>query len=540
MRSAVVPCGFLLAACLAAAAQQQERCTVEGQVVRAGTGEPLKKVRVVLRKTDARDATYSTSTAESGRFVIPNVQPGRYRLSAERNGYLRMNYGQRRPNQAGTVLTLEPGQRVRDLIINMIPFAVITGRVVDEEGEPLAHVRMMALRATRERGRRELMPSSAGSTDDRGEYRIFGLAPGKYYVSATPSPSPGGISGEGDEEYVQFFYPGVSDPGQAAPLDLQAGAEMNGVDFRLTRMPTVRVRGRVVAAAAGPKLERGIVVFLLPRGGMAASPRNQNTTIDAQGNFEIRGVAPGSYLLTAFQSDRQRRFFARQPIDVGASTIEGITLVLGPGLELTGRVRFDDGAGKLEGLRVLLESVNGNFGGGGGVAPVKPDGTFTFQNLAADEYRFSVLALAEDCYVKAARLGGVDILEHGADLSRGDVPGALDVLLSAAGGHIEGAVFKDNQQAAAGAIVVLVPEGERRNRPDLFRTATADENGHFALRGIPPGDYRLLAWEDVEPGAWFDPDFLREYERRGEALSIGERARHSPQLRMIPAGGPAN
>jgi hypothetical protein len=540
MRGAVLTCGFLLVVCLAAA-QPQERCTVEGQVLKAGTGEPLKKARVVLRNVDERDVVYSTSTVESGRFVVTNVRPGRYRLSAERNGYLRVNYGQRRPNQAGTVLTLEPGRRVRDIVLDLIPFAVISGRVIDEDGEPMAHVRTMALRLSRERGRRELLPGAGAGTDDRGEYRIFGLAPGKYYVSATPVPSPGSISAEGDdEEYVQFFYPGVTDPAQAAPVELQAGIEMNGVDFRLARMRTVRVRGRVVAAAAGPKVERGIVVFLLPRGGMAAGPRNQNAIVDAQGNFEIRGVAPGSYLLTAFQSDRQRRFFARQPIDVGGSAIEGINLVLGPGLELSGRLRFEGGEGKLDGLRVLLESLHGNFGGGGGAAQVKPDGTFTFQNLAADEYRFSVLALAEDCYVKAARLGGGDVLESGVDLSRGDVPGALDVLLSAAGGRVEGTVLKDNQQPASGAAVVLVPDAQRRGRTDLFRSAAADDAGRFVLRGVPPGDYRLLAWEDVEPGAWLDPDFLREHERRGEPLSVGGRGKYTPQLRVIPAVGSAN
>ncbi len=171
---------------------------------------------------------------------------------------------------------------------------------------------------------------------------------------------------------------------------------------------------------------------------------------------------------------------------------------------------------------------------------MKADGTFTFQNVAADDYRFSVLALAEDSYVKAARLGGMDVLDRGVDLTRSDVPGALDVLLSSAGGHVEGIVLKDNQQAAAGATVVLVPDGERRSRPDLFRSASADDSGRFVLRGIPPGDYRLLAWEDVEPGAWLDADFLRDYERRGETLSIGERGRFNPQLKVIQAGNSAN
>lgn len=527
--------GFVVAVCLLAPAQQQERCTVEGQVVKAGTGESLRKALIVLRKTDARDSSYSASTGEDGRFVIPNVEPGRYRLSAERNGYLRANYGQRRPNEAGTVVTLNPGERRGNIVFNLVPFAVISGRVVDEDGEPLAHVRMQAMKSSLDSGRRQLAPSAGASTDDRGEYRIFGLPPGKYYVQAVPSQGPGSALREGEEEsYVPFFYPGVTDPGQAAPLEVRAGGDLHGVDFRLARTRTVRVRGRVVSSSSGPRLDRGIVVFLFPRGGMT-EVRNQNSVVDPQGNFEIRGVPPGSYVLTAFQTDRQRRFFARQSIDVGGSTVEGINLVLLPGMDLAGRVRFEDGAGKLEGVRLLLVSRNGTFTAGG-VAQPKPDGTFVFQNLAADEYTFSVLGLTGDCYLKAARLGGVDVLERGVDLARGDVPGALDVLLSTAGGHVEGSVLTDNQQPASGAAVVLVPDGAgRRNRPDLFQRASADDAGRFVLRGIPPGDYRLFAWEDIEPGAWLDPDFMREYERRGEALSIGERGRYNPQLKLIPA-----
>jgi hypothetical protein len=504
-------------------------------VVKAGTGEPLRKALIVLRKTDARDSSYSASTGDDGRFVIPYVEPGRYRLSAERNGYLRANYGQRRPNEAGAVLTLTPGERRGNIVLNLVPFAVISGRVFDEDGEPLAHVRMQALRRNLESGRRQLVTSAAATTDDRGEYRIFGLPPGKFFVQAVPSPGPGSALRQGDEDsYVPFFYPGVTDSVQAAPLEVRAGGDLHGVDFRLARMRTVRVRGRIIGSSGGPRVDRGLVVFLFPRGSMVGELRNQSSMVDPQGNFEIRGVAPGSYVLTAFQTDRQRRFFARQSIDVGNNTVEGINLVMLPGMDIAGRIRFDDGEGKLDGVRLLLVSRSGVFASGG-VAQPKADGTFSFQNLAADEYTLSVLGLSEECYTKTARMGGVDVLERGVDLSRGDVPGALDVILSTAGGHVEGSVVRDNQQPAAGATVVLVPDTEaRRRRPDLFQRASADDAGRFVLRGIPPGDYRLFAWDNVEPGAWLDSGFLRDQEQKGEPLSVGEHGRYTPQLKLSP------
>ncbi|MGE5570722.1 MAG: carboxypeptidase regulatory-like domain-containing protein [Rhodospirillales bacterium] len=532
----LLTCGLLIAACLTGAAQQEERCTVEGRVVKAGTGEPLSKAKILLQKTDSRDAFYSASTNESGRFVIQNVPPGRYRLGAERNGYLRTYYGQRRPNQPGTVLRLEPGQRVDNIVVNLVPFGVISGRVVDEDGEPMSRVRVAAMRLNFINGRRDLAPvGSADTTDDRGQYRLFGLAPGKYYISATPSPSFGGIpEADGDEEYVALFYPGVTDPGQAAPLEVAAGAEINSVDFRLARMPTVRVRGKVLSAVPDIRVERGIVVFLMPRGTPFSS--GKNAVVDQEGNFVIRGVAPGSYVLTAFRADRQRRLFGRLPLEVGASSIDNVQLVLLPGLEVTGRVRFEEGTGKMETLRVLLDSLSGSIGGSGGSVAVKPDGSFVLQNMAADEYRISVLGLTEDCYLKAARVGGMNVLDRSLDLTRGDVPGPIELLVSEAGGRVEGTVLKDDQQPAAGATVVLVPDSDRRHRSVLFRSTFADDSGNFVLRGIPPGNYRLLAWEDVEYGAWLDPDFLRGFERSGEALSISERSRHKPQIKVIQAG----
>jgi hypothetical protein len=518
---------------LAALGQQPERCSVEGRVLRAASGEPLRKAQVLLRRLDARDRSYSSATDERGRFLLTDLEPGRYTFSAERNGYVPQDYGQRRANQPGSVLTLQPGQHLGDVVFHLVPFGVISGRAADEDGEPISRARIQATQVTHQNGRRELMPIASGASDDRGEYRVFGLPPGRYYVSAAPASSsrPGAPESD-DEGYVPFYYPGVIDPGQATPLELRAGGEIQGVDFRLTRTRTVRVRGRVLNAATG-RLERGIVVFLLPRGsGSAASgPRTQNAVVDAQGSFEIRGVAPGSYVLSAYQADQQRRSFARLPIDVGAVSLEGINLVLGPGLEIAGRIRFEESGGRLELLRVTLQSRSESAGGASAVA--KSDGTFALQNVAADWYTLSIAGLVEECYAKSARFGGVDALERGLDLSRGDPPGPLEVVLSPAGGHIEGLVLMENQQPAAGATVALAPDAPRRSQFQLFRSATADQYGRYVLRGIPPGEYRLFAWEDVEAGAWLDPDFLGEYEKHGETVSVDERGRYTVQLKAI-------
>ena len=90
-----------------------EKCVVEGQVVKAGTGQPLKKARVVLRKEESRETPQAVGTDADGKFQFKNVEPGRYRVYAVRNGYVRQEYGQRSSTRPGTVLTLAPGQQVR-------------------------------------------------------------------------------------------------------------------------------------------------------------------------------------------------------------------------------------------------------------------------------------------------------------------------------------------------------------------------------------------------------------------------------------------
>jgi hypothetical protein len=109
-------------------------------------------------------------------------------------------------------------------------------------------------------------------------------------------------------------------------------------------------------------------------------------------------------------------------------------------------------------------------------------------------------------------------------------------VVSSAGGWIDGAVLTEEQQAFSGASVTLIPEGRRCRDPRFYKTVTTDQNGHFALRGIPPGDYKLFAWEEVEPGAYQDADFLRLHEKHGKSIRLREADRLSERLEVIPAG----
>lgn len=581
MRTSLFPLAFLLLGVSLTAQQPAEtppaKCSIEGQVVRAGTGEPLKKARVILRKAEGRDQQPNSAvTGLDGRFLLKDIEPGRYRLLAGRNGYVRQEYGQRGPRSPGTILTLAPGQQLRDLVFRLTPGAVIAGRVYDEEGEAVPGARIEALQYGYSQNKRQLFPAGRGATNDRGDYRLFGLAPGRYYISSTYTPGMAwgmmggmsyrqseGMSGSSDEEsYVPTYYPGTGDPAQAVPLEVQAGDEVGGIDFVLLPTRAVKVRGRVSNSITG-KPSRDISIWLFPRETRVwmFSFENRARVDETRGTFELARVVPGSYYLMAgWYNEEDRQFYtARLPIDVGSTNLEGVELVIGRGLQVAGRLQVEapgamgrtsaqaqaTGAGReqksaqleLGELRVGLRPRDSipQMGGQGG--RLKEDGSFLLENVPVGEYTVGVYQrgeLPEDYYLKSARLSGVNVLEEGLNLS-GPVRDTLELVLSPRGGRVEGAVLTQEGQPFGGARVVLVPEPPRRQRTELYKTAATDQYGRFTLRGVPPGEYKLFAWEEVETGAYQDPDFLRPYEERGKAVRVEEGARLGAELKLIPA-----
>jgi protocatechuate 3,4-dioxygenase beta subunit len=543
---------FLFSSSLATAYWGQEiasqTCTIEGKVVAAATGMPLGKAWIMLRKAEGRDQGVSTRTNAGGKFTFKDLEPGRYRLSAVRNGYVRQEYGQRRPDAAGTTLSLAPGQTMSDVVFRLIRAAIVAGRVYDEDGEPGAEIMVQVMRRRYSRGKRELMPAGMDRTDDQGQYRIFGLAPGQYFVSATPMPGfvsgmfmsgrmarPAGDSGN-EEGYSPTFYPGTLDSAQATPLQIRAGEEASAIDFTLMSSRAVRIRGRVFNAVTGQP-GRGAWVVLFRRESVLRfmGPGNTTTVEDPEGTFELSGVTPGSYELHARWSDGEKQYSTRVPLDVGTSDVDGINLVIAAGVDVSGQVRVEgDGEFDFQNLRVQLEAQeqSGRMWGAG--APVRSDKSFTLSNVFAGNFRLRVSGLPDDYYLKSARFAGYDVLEEGIKIVAGQVGGNLELVISPQGGHIEGAVVDENQQPVQAATVVLIPDPPRRDQASLYVTATTDQYGRYSLRGITPGDYKVFSWKEVESGAYQDPEFLKPYEDLGKALRVQESDRLNLQLQLIP------
>ncbi len=528
-----------------AAVKPEDKCSVEGTVVNAVTGEALKKAQLTLRPIGVQNGVpYGATTDGGGHFLIDDVDPGKYNVAVSRNGFVNLANA-----RGGAPLTLENGQKVRQMIVKLTPQGVISGRILDEDGEPLANVNIQCLAFGYQRGKRQLMPQNGGNTDDRGEFRLHGLRPGKYLISASyRSPdlfmavaervtgSPQAVQ-PAEEGYATTYYPNATNPESASQLDIVPGAQISGINMTLVRTQTVRIKGHVTVPMTGER-RRNVNVMLMPRDNTGfMMPRGIARVIDQAGNFQMRGVTPGSYVLRADANDGNQRYSGRLPIEVGRSNLDGIELTMQPPSELLGRVVIENN-GDLAGasLNIRLQpKINGPMMMGGGGGGVQPDLKFRIANVGPDPYDVNVNGLPEGFYVKSIRLGQLDVTETGVDFSQNAPSEELVITLNPNGGQVEGVAQNAKDQAAAGSTVTLIPEEGHRSVSWFYRTANADQNGHFLLKGVRPGKYKIYAWEDLEPGAYQDPDYVKPHESAGEKVEVKESGHETIQLKAIPA-----
>ena len=399
------------------------KASIQGIVTKAGGGQPLKGVRISFRRLDGSqnplgNVRTPVTTDATGRFLVTGVDPGQYRISAERDGYIRQEYGQRTTTGSGTVISVAAGQRL-ELQFQMLPAGVISGRVSDEQGEPVARGEVQAWAFQYADGKRSLSQVANAQTNDIGEYRLFWLPPGEYLISVTvPDPgetatadlsapptgasravsefvtaigAAGGFAGGFPEaldagalqkvfegrEPAQIYFPGTLDPYGAAPIKLGAAVEMRAIDFTMRPIRTVTVRGRVVApfplAKAGGGRQGGPFALAFGQGTQVSLSRAGarpgfaalglgGTAVNADGSFEIRGVAAGSYNLTATARPPDGPpYSARARVEVGDADVSNVVITVRPNISIRGNLVIDSAPQqfRMSQLRVALVPADG-------------------------------------------------------------------------------------------------------------------------------------------------------------------------------------
>jgi len=575
---------LLLAALLLVQQQQPQTALgrIEGTVLRAGSTEPVSGARVTVVRVNASTGAFvqttgtiqsssfsgttnaqmpavpgtgtgpfaqplpppgpfppepipAVTTGRDGKFVVLNLEEGAYRVSISMNGYVRQDYGQRVFPGQGTPLTLGRGEVLKDIVVNLTQTGTIDGRITDTNGQPAPNVPVQLMRLNyTSNGQRTFTGTSRATTNDRGEYRLFWITPGRYYLAA------GTNLGEGTpinlpDTYLFTYYPGTQDVSRASTIDVKPGSE-NVLDLVVPRQQLYRIRGRIVdALSQSPGLLGFSVASPAPGGGTATFTFNQVYN-PATGIFELRDFMPGIYVLQVNTGPAT----ARVPVEVTNADIDNLTIVVSTGTPVTGQFRIEGAATTAipSATRVQLKPIVAeiaNFVGfAANATPNAADGTFRMEGVLRGEYRV-IVTPPPDHYVKTALLDRNDALNRSVEI--GDASGTartLEVVLSPNVAQIDGVVTDDRLQSVSGIQVALVPD-RNRERVELFKAATSDQSGKFLLRGITPGDYHLFAWEALENNGYFDADLLKRSEPLGKAIHLDESARINVEIKAIPS-----
>ncbi len=552
MRSKILSLVFFLLMAVCAAAQttakpttnneaKEETCVVSGIVVRKADSVPLKGATVQLVNGEDRENTIATKTGPDGHFELRNVPAGQYRFKATRNGYVEYEYGQKKAADPGATFTLRAGQRRTDLIFKLARAGVITGRIYDDDGEAMSEAMVSALRQVYKDGRKQFETTTVDRSNDLGEYRLHGLAPGRYYVSAQPQTwnrvvgdreFSGTEKNAGEKGYAKIYYPNATDPTRATNIEVKEGDEVPAIDILMKEVPVYRVRGKVLNLVSkhGSRDAQ-----------LQVSRRNGNVDWDfltganvskTDGTFEIPEMVPGEYTVLAFWSDEGKVYSTQEDVDVVNADVDGLILSIAPGVNIAGRVNWE-GKASLDGgeLSIGASPVQSGFMWVG-MARVNEGQQFTLKDVPQGVFRLEIDGLSKDCYIKEVRQGESLLSDDTFRVARGAaIP--LEVTVSSRGAKVEGTVTNEDSLPVAGVWVVAIPEEAKRKQRRLFKSETTDQFGHFRLRGLAPGKYSLFSWDGAERGAWEDEDFIKPFEEKGVTVEVVDGDAKTADLSLI-------
>ena len=520
--------------------------TIRGRIVTADSGAPIRRAQVRAVSAGTRMSRLATTDAE-GRFEFRDLPAGQWEVSASKAGFVTLRFGQRRPFESGRPVELRDAQAFDAANIALPRGAAITGRVFDEFGDPVAGARLQVLRYQMVQGTRRLSPTGVNDqSDDTGAFRLFGLTPGDYYVSATLRALPVDDPTADAAGYAPTYYPGTGNVAEAQRITVGIGQEL-AVSFALLPVRTVRVAGSVVDSTGKP-LMSGFVMLETTAAGADQPINAGGGGVVRDGGFTMTNVAPGEYAMTVVSRLPGGRGPARgagvggdageiavMPLTVGTEDVTGLHVTTSKGATLSGGVVAAAGSGLLPPrIEVTAQAVSASRALGGRVARVEANGTFRIVGLLGTR-TIRVGGLPQDWMLESVTSGGTDVTDRAIDFSSGQEVRDVRIVLTDRVTEVTGTVSVGSELAREYSVLVFPDDETRWAFPTRYvRAARPDQQGVFRLRGLPPGGgYLAVAVDYLEEGEGSDPLFLAHVRERATRFAVGPGEAKTLGLKLV-------
>lgn len=507
---------------------------VSGQVIRSDTLQPVPKAEVTLYpQFESAEGRRTVRSAVDGSFVLSDLQAGAYILEVSHTGYSTFSCGTD-PNCRQ--LSLKPGQKLDDLVVRMDPAGVISGRVFDEDQDPVEGLQVYGLRVNFLRGGgRQISATSSAVTDDQGSFRMANVSPGFYYVRA------GGLvqhpmdqltlkQGHGEAlQYRDIYYPGTSVLSEASPLEVNPDVEASGIRFSVATERTYTISGKVVGTGNRGEPKPTEVRFT-KKSDVEQMFGGPDSEINPDGSFKIPGLSPGEYTLIAKATTNDGRAVEKgyASVRIVDSNIRA-NIEMGRAGEVRGKVEASTGL-SFAGKQIILQSSGMIYY----PSDIGSEGRFEIGNVPPGEYTVGLTEngdLAQSSYLKRAVCASKDYASEPLVLSLGTVLDC-DVTITSDTGSVSGQVMEGDKPVPR-LVVVLIPESrELRRIPRYTVTGRSRAAGRYQIVGAIPGDYLLFAVPRSEDHEYFALDFADRNQDKAEHVTI---AAHAAQVVNLKA-----
>jgi carboxypeptidase family protein len=552
--------------------------------------QPVRRATIRLA-VQSGVGTRLAGTDDEGKFRFDALPAGSYTLSATKPGYVQTFHGSKHPGRGpGVPVALADGQQV-SVTLRIVPGAVITGTITDSRGNPAPNVQVAVIAVSA--GGTSNTPVR-GSTDDRGMYRVFGLAPGDYLVSALPPDLGTGVGygrgqvpnilGVTDAEvkwarsqsatgtapmpspgktvtYAAVFHPGTTDVSAAMPVSVAVGEEREGIGFALQVVPASRIAGTIIDANGQPVTVATVALY--PRRRDQVSPADAfvssgavtlpRAVVSATG-FSITGVAPGEYTMVARSGSGSRGaqpppttpvLWSVTDLTVDGSDQSDLVLRLMPGLKLSGTIVFEHTSlappADMSAIDLSLQASGSSLGTASTPrATVASNGTFTFSGIAPWIYTITATppgaATGARWMLKSAVLNGRDLADSAFEVKPGSDVTGLAITFTDRAAEISGRLVDPGGRPITRYSIVVFPAERALWLPGSrrIRSARPATDGSFTVAGLPAGAYAIAAAEDVEAADLSDPAFLVQLLASAYKVTLADGEQKKQDLR---AGG---